>query len=159
MVAAALREVGAQKGEPIVLVGHSHGGITASNFANDPRLRAEFDVPLVIAAGSPVDLHDIRPDTHVVSFEHTEDVITGVDGVQRQLKPGMTRVERTLADSSDPEIAGGAGIFHSHDYPNYIDTARLADEHPGLEHTRRRLAAIIPDGQVETYRFRAEITR
>ncbi len=159
MVAAALREVGAQKGEPIVLAGHSHGGITASNFANNPRLRAEFDAPLVVTAGSPVDLHDIRPDTHVVSFEHTEDVIPGADGIQRRAKPGMTRVERTLADSQDPEIAAGSGVHHSHDYPNYVDTARLADAHPGLEHTRSQLAAIIPDGRVETYRFRAEITR
>src|SRR5699024_2277526 len=30
MVAQALREVGATKGQPIVMVGHSHGGVTGS---------------------------------------------------------------------------------------------------------------------------------
>lgn len=159
MVAAALREVGARKGEPIVITGHSHGGITGSMFANDPRMRAEFDVPLVITAGSPVDRHEIRPDTHVVSIEHTEDFVPGLDGVERTAKPGMTRVERTLSESGDPAIAGGAGVFHTHDYPNYVDTARLADAHPDLEHVRAHFAAVIPEGRVETYRFRAEITR
>lgn len=157
MVADALRTVGARKGEPIIMTGHSHGGITASAFANDPRMRAEFDVPLVITAGSPVDRHEIRPDTHVVSLEHTEDVIPGLDGVAREAKPGMTRVERTLADSADPDIADGSGIYHAHDYPNYVDTARLVDEHPDMAHVRGQIEAIIPDGQVETYRFRADI--
>lgn len=159
MVVSVLRTVGAQKGEPIVMVGHSHGGITASMLANDPRVRAEFDVPLVITAGSPVDRHDIRPDTHVVTLEHTEDFVTGLDGVSWQAKPGMTRVDRTLGESSDPGAAGGVGPIHSHDYPTYIDTARLADAHPELEHTRSHLKALIPEGQVETFRFRADITR
>lgn len=158
MVTAALRDVGVKKGEPIVMVGHSHGGITASMLANDPRVRAEFDIPLVITAGSPVDRHDIRPDTHVVSFEHTEDFVTGLDGVDWQAKPGMTRVERTLAESQDSEIADGVGVHHSHDYPNYIDTAELADQHEDLEYARSRLAAIIPEGEVDTFRYRAEIT-
>ena len=159
MVAAALRRVGARKGEPIMMVGHSHGGITASMFANNPRLRAEFDVPLVVAAGSPVDRHEIRPDTHVVSIEHTEDFVPGLDGVARQHKPGMTRVERSLADSGDPVIAAGRGVRHHHDYPTYADTAALIDEHPDLAHLRGYAAALIPEGRVETYRFRGEITR
>lgn len=158
MVVSALREVGVKKGEPVVMVGHSHGGITGSMLANNPRVRAEFDIPLVITAGSPVDRHDIRPDTHVVSFEHTEDFVTGLDGVEWQAKPGMTRVDRTLGDSHDPQTAGGVGPVHSHDYPNYIETAALADKHPELAHTRGRLAATIPDGEVETFRFRADIT-
>lgn len=159
MVVAALREVGVKKGEPVVMVGHSHGGITGSMLANDPRVRAEFDIPLVITAGSPIDRHDIRPDTHVVSFEHTEDFVTGLDGVEWQAKPGMTRVDRTLGESSDPETAAGVGPVHSHDFPNYIETAELADNHPDLAHTRSWLEAVIPEGEVETFRFRAEITR
>lgn len=157
MVAAALRDAGAVKGEPIVMIGHSHGGITGSLFASDPRLRAEFDVPLVVAAGSPVDRHEIRADTHVLSIEHTEDVITGADGVGHQTKPGLTRVERTLADSSDPATAAGSGIHHAHDYPNYVRTAELVDTHPRLQHLGDYYSAIIPEGQVETFVYRAEI--
>lgn len=157
MVAQALREVGAVKGEPIVITGHSHGGITGSLIANDSRLRAEFDVPLVIAAGSPIDRHEIRPDTHIISFEHIEDPIPGADGITRQLKPGLTRVERTLAESADPRLRNGQGIFHSHDYPNYVNTAQIADAHPELAHMQGLLEGIIPDGEVQTYRFRAEI--
>lgn len=159
MALAALREVGVKKGEPIVMVGHSHGGITATVLANNPRVRAEFDIPLVITAGSPTDRIDIRPDTHVIALEHTEDFVTGLEGVEWQAKPGMTRVERTLAESFDPEISAGVGVYHSHDYPNYIDTARLADEHPDLSHQRGMLEALIPEGEVETFRFRADITR
>lgn len=155
MVAEALREVGAQKGEPIVMVGHSHGGITASAFASDPELSTEFDVPLVIAAGSPVDEHEIRAGTQVISFEHTEDVITGVDGVVREHKPGLIRIERTLANSPNSNIAEGKGIYHAHDYPNYVDTARLADLHPELDDVRAQLQGWIQPGEVETYRFRA----
>lgn len=159
MVASALREVGAVKGEPIVITGHSHGGITGSMFANNPRMRAEFDVALVITAGSPIDRHTIRADTHVLAFEHTEDPIPGADGVNRLSKPGLTRVERTLADSADPLISGGQGIHHIHDYPNYVDSARIADGHPDLAHVRGILEGVIPEGEVETFRFRAEITR
>lgn len=157
MVAAALRDAGAVKGEPIVMVGHSHGGITGSLFASDPRLRAEFDVPLVVAAGSPIDEHEIRSDTHVLAIEHTEDVIPGTEGVEHQIKPGLTRVERTLADSHDPQTAAGSGIHHAHDYPNYVRTAELVDAHPDLQHMRDYYAAIIPEGQVETFVYRAEI--
>src|SRR5699024_2905020 len=114
MVTAAMRDAGVKKGERVVMVGHSHGGITARMLANYSRVRAEFDVELVITAGSPVDRHDIRPDTHVVSLEHTEDFVTGLDGVEWKSKPGMTRIERTLAESRDPEIAAGVGVHHSH---------------------------------------------
>lgn len=159
MILTALREVGAKKGEPIVMVGHSHGGITASALANNARVRAEFDIPMVLTAGSPLDRHELRPDTEIVALEHVEDFVPGLDGVELQARGGITTVSRALAASPNPEIAAGTGPAHGHDYPNYIDTAALADSHPQLAGARQRLESLIPDGRVETFRFRAEITR
>lgn len=158
MVTNAMQQAGVKKGEKVVMVGHSHGGITASKVANDPVVRSQFDIPLVVTAGSPVDRHNIRPDTQVVSIEHTEDFVPGLDGVAEGEKPGLTRVERTLADSNDAAIASGSGVHHTHDYPNYVATAELADEHPAIDQAGTRVDRFIPEGQVDTFYYRGEIT-
>ncbi|HLS02450.1 MAG TPA: hypothetical protein VK054_10810, partial [Beutenbergiaceae bacterium] len=153
MVTNVMQQAGVKKGENVVMVGHSHGGITASKVANDPVVRSQFDIPLVVTAGSPVDRHNIRPDTQVVSIEHTEDFVPGLDGVDEGETPGLTRVERTLADSHDAQTASGSGVHHTHDYPNYVATAELADEHPLMNQAGTRVDRFIPEGQVDTFYY------
>lgn len=157
MVTAAMKQAGVKKGENVVMVGHSHGGITASKLANDSQVRQHFDIPLVVAAGSPIDQHKIRSDTHVISLEHTEDFVPGLDGVAQGHKPGLTRVERTLTDSHDPKIAQGKGIHHTHDYPNYVDTAARADDSVEVARHSPTIEEIIPDGHVERFYYRGRI--
>src|SRR5699024_2338514 len=57
------------------------------------------------------------------------------------------------------ETAAGVGPVNSPDFPNYIETAEPADNHPDLAHTRSWLEAVIPEGGVAAFRLRAEVSR
>ena len=77
---AALRQAGVSPDEPIVLAGHSQGGILAAEFSADPAMRAKYDVAQVVTFGSPTAAAMIPGDVETVHFESDDDWVTGLDG-------------------------------------------------------------------------------
>jgi pimeloyl-ACP methyl ester carboxylesterase len=51
-VQQAMQEHGIAAEDPVMLMGHSQGGYTAANLANDPSFRSLFNVEAVVAVGS-----------------------------------------------------------------------------------------------------------
>lgn len=64
---------------PILLAGHSLGGITAGDLASDPDFLADHNVTDVITAGSPIDNNRIAEEIHVLEIAHQGDVVPGLD--------------------------------------------------------------------------------
>lgn len=124
-VVQAMRMAGIQPGQPVMLAGHSQGGMVAVNAAN--AVAEEYEVSGVVTVGAPVGLLDAPNGTEVLSLEHVEDPTPGLDNAANPVGENWTTVERTLTTSIDSDVSGVTHPGGSHDTPTYADTAELVD--------------------------------
>ncbi|HMM95531.1 hypothetical protein [Phycicoccus sp.] len=66
-------------GEPVLLVGHSQGGIHAAALAADPGFTARHRVTHVLTTGAPVGLVPVPTAVRVLSVEHADDPVPALD--------------------------------------------------------------------------------
>ncbi|WP_432522012.1 hypothetical protein [Kineococcus sp. SYSU DK006] len=151
-VVAAMRQAGVAAGEPVLLAGHSQGGLTVAALAADPAVTAEFTVTHVVTAGAPVDGIAVGEGVRVLSLEHTGDVVPALDGRQAQGSASRTLVLRDAGgDPGDP--------LADHGWSAYLRTAQLADaaDDPALVAFRDSGRAFFdaPGAVVEAFDYRA----
>lgn len=78
----AVRESGAGGAEadaPVLLVGHSQGGIHAAALAADPAFAARYRVTHVVTTGSPVGVFAVPDRVRMLSVEHADDPVPTLD--------------------------------------------------------------------------------
>jgi hypothetical protein len=99
----ALRRAGAQGTDvPVMLVGHSQGGIVAAQATTDLKANG-YNVTHVVTAGSPVGRIDIPGDVQVLSMENRNDIVPHLDATDNPGSPNHTTV--TFDDkSTDPSV-------------------------------------------------------
>jgi hypothetical protein len=104
-------------GDPVIVVGHSAGGMVAANLAADP----DLEVVAAVNLGGPA-AQVSTGDTPVLSVAHSEDLVpaTGGSGVPAG---GRIEVERSLGARGPQD----GGSFPAHALAEYQDTARLID--------------------------------
>jgi len=119
-VVQAMRTIGVRKGEPVLLVGHSQGGLIAAALAADPKVRREFTVSHVLTSGAPVASIPVPAEVQVLSIEHSDDMVPRLDGSANHDRPnwitvtapaptaGLPAVERT-----EPLLAHRAQLYQS----------------------------------------------
>ena len=123
-VSEALRRAGVTAGEPILLAGHSLGGIAAGALAADPAFLAQFTVTAVVTVGAPVARFAIADEISVLSIEHAEDLVPMLDGERNPATDHWVTVRRELdASTGDP----GADFAAAHGTSGYVQTAALVD--------------------------------
>lgn len=117
-VLEALRRAGVRPDEPVLLVGHSLGGMAAAALTSRGR---GFDFRGAVTAGSPTaQVPGYPAGTHVLSLEQRGDVVPELDGA-----PNRDSVEQTtVAFDADPD----PGVLEHHGYPAYEHGAALVDE-------------------------------
>jgi hypothetical protein len=116
----ALRQAGIGPHEPVLLVGHSLGGMEAVALASRD---TGFAITDVVTAGSPTAQVDGFPEgVHVLSLEHRGDVVPLLDGADNP----DTREQTTVAfdDGGRPEVEA------KHGYGHYIAGAAAVDASP-----------------------------
>ena len=116
VVARGLRSCGARPGEPVLLSGHSLGGIAAAELAADQVLRREFTITHVVSAGSPTALSDVPDDVSVLSLEHDQDPVPWLDGEPSPDRANWVTVRRPVD-----------GALHAHDTQEYARTGAMVD--------------------------------
>ena len=79
-VRQAMAAAGVDPSDPVMLVGHSQGGMQAAALSGDPDFG--YNVTHVVTAGSPVATSGIPDDVSVLSLENTGDVVPLLDGEQ-----------------------------------------------------------------------------
>lgn len=110
MVVEAMKRSGIQSKDPVVLVGHSQGGIVAASIASD--YCKKYNIEHIVTAGSPIANHPIPKRTWVTSIEMDDELVPSLDGkenprrnnwvtirgkalhvteAQKPLPPGVTR--------------------------------------------------------------------
>lgn len=123
-VVAAMRRAGVRPGQPVLLVGHSQGGLTAVGVASQRPWREEFAVTHVVTAGAPVAGGVPLPGVQVLSIEHTDDLVPVLDGAVNPDTGSWTTV-RTAAPT------GGAwddDAVPAHSSAAYAVTAADVDD-------------------------------
>jgi hypothetical protein len=131
-VSAALTHAGAKPHEPVVLVGHSLGGIAATAIASTPQFTDRFTVGGVVTAGAPVATLATKPGIPVVHVEHTQDLVTMADGKPAHGNPrtdDRVTISRSLASSDNPrDQADASKIDREHMMPGYLRTVAEAKQ-------------------------------
>ena len=127
-VAGAMDAAGVRSGEPVLLVGHSQGGLVVAALAADPGFRQRFSVTHVVTAGAPVAGLGGPDGVRMLSIEHTDDVVPRLEGDRNPDRPSW--VTATRPSTADPAIA--ARILHepglAHSLPAYVATASALDD-------------------------------
>lgn len=125
-VADAMAKAGIRPGDPVMLTGHSQGGITAAAMASDPDLRDRYNITSVVTGGSPIGRFDVPDDVSVLSLEHDQDVVPMLDGTDNPDRPNWVTVDRELSDAEGTRN-GRRGVGNAHAVPNYTRTGVEVD--------------------------------
>jgi len=117
-ILAAMARAGIGPHEPVLLVGHSLGGMEAARILSHG---SGFDITDVVTAGSPTAQVDGFPaGSHVLSLEHRGDVVPLLDGAPNPDSVQQTTVTFTAGD-------GSGGVVAQHDYAAYVEGAAAVD--------------------------------
>ncbi len=109
--------------DPVMLVGHSLGGIAAASLACSAEFTTAHRVTHVVTAGSPIARFPVPPDVSVLSLEHRQDAVPHLEGARNPDRRTWTTVVRDLA--ADPEVRGS--LVGAHEVGEYAETARQVD--------------------------------
>jgi len=113
-VMTAMERAGIPADEPVVLAGHSLGGMVATSVAWAAAGR--FQVAGLITAGSPTIPRGFPPGVPAIRFEHDEDAVPHADDVPTGAGGDVSVVRRSLGD-----------IWPAHDVAEYRSTAAQTD--------------------------------
>jgi hypothetical protein len=112
----AMAESGIGPHDPVLLVGHSLGGMEAASLLAHG---SGYDVTHVVTAGSPIaGVHGFPPGTHVLSLENRGDLVPLLDG---QDNPGGAH--QVTVQFDDP----GTSVLDAHGLRHYVHGAAAAD--------------------------------
>ncbi|WP_299168334.1 hypothetical protein [uncultured Arthrobacter sp.] len=73
-VALAMERAGIEPGAPVMLSGHSQGGMTAAALTTDSAFTEQYNVTNVMTFGSPIDATALPTEIGVIAFQHQDDV-------------------------------------------------------------------------------------
>ncbi len=120
----AMHQAGVKPGtEPVMLVGHSQGGIIATRMTQNTEFRKEFNVQEVVTVASPVTRMKIPDGVHATEIEHTGDIVPGLDADH------TPQQANTVQFSCDPPTVTGDPLAQHH----ASVYARTAHEHLGRD--------------------------
>ena len=143
-VMKAMESAGIGANEPVVLAGHSQGGLVATQLA----ATGGYAVAAVLTAGSPTASHATPAVASTLGLENTTDPVVAADGKPPRDEPLRT----TVRDRPDGDARRWPSAAHATDA--YERLAAEVDEsgHPSVMHWREQLAEVLGDGEVATTR-------
>lgn len=131
-IVEAMRQAGVRAGEPVLLVGHSQGGMAAVALL---ARGTPYAVTHVVTVGSPTaQVGELPAGTHVLSLETDEDVVPLTDGADNP--DSLEQVTVRFHGS-------GAGVAGRHDITQYVAgaAATQASRDPSVQEAVRSLDA------------------
>jgi PGAP1-like protein len=159
-VAVALRDSGVRRDEPVLLVGHSQGGLIAAALAADPSVRSRFRISHVLTSGAPVASVPVPDDVQVLSIEHTDDLVPRLDASANHDRPNWITVTAAAADGELPP-AERAQPLAAHRLELYRHTAERIDRSadPSLVAWRDGLAPFLAGAGRSGVGWNVEVSR
>ena len=117
-----MRLSGIEPDEPVLLAGHSLGGMVAVSVA--AAAGSAYNVRAVVTAGSPDIPKTVPAGVEVRHYRHTEDAVPQLDGTPDQTSADVTVVTRDLSSSGGP---ANPTVDQAHAVHRYVETAAEAD--------------------------------
>jgi hypothetical protein len=144
-VVQALRLAGVTPGEPIMLVGHSQGGMIAARLSGQLQ-SAGFTVTHLVTAGAPVGLAAVPRSVSVLSLQNQGDVVPELDGADNPRRANWITARTDHGEDS---------VLARHSVRSYLAGALDVDAsaHPALVHWRRTAAGFLSADRVSTQVF------
>jgi len=136
--------------DPVMLVGHSQGGIVAARAANDFVSSGQYNVTHVVTAGSPIGRIAVPDNVQVLSLENRNDIVPHLDASDN---PDTANRTTATFDHQTGTIAGNHQIAG-----NYSNVAKQLDSshNPSVETFKKSMGNFTGGSQVETYRYKVE---
>ncbi|NHC16400.1 hypothetical protein G9H71_21675 [Motilibacter sp. E257] len=91
-VVAALEAAGVPADAPVLLVGHSQGGLVAATIAADEAVRRRFRIAAVVTAGAPLGRLPAPRGVPVLALESRADLVPALDGRHNSAGRDLTTV-------------------------------------------------------------------
>lgn len=76
---AAMEEAGIEPGDPVMLQGHSQGGMVTAELTRDEEFMDRYTVTHMITEGAPNDSRSISPGVQTLAIEHSNDPVPELD--------------------------------------------------------------------------------
>jgi len=158
----ALVNSGVGPDEPVVLVGHSLGGIAAATLLARPGFTERYRVGGVVTAGAPTGLVATPPGVPVLHLETPEEVVSQTDGRSAAENPrtrDRVTVVRTLQDSiSAIDRATAGDVVAAHALTTHVRTLDLAlgSGDARVTEVTERIGARLAGATASTTYYRAE---
>jgi hypothetical protein len=153
-VAGALGRAGARPGEPVLLAGHSQGGMVAAALAADEGFRSRFTVTHVVTAGSPIAHVPVPAGVSVLALEHNGDVVPHLDGAANPDRPSWVTARGPVRGAA-PAAGAAGGVAFAHALQPYAGTAAVVDAsaHESLRGWRSGIAPFMdrPGARAEAF--------
>lgn len=129
VVLQAMEQAGIPPSDPVLLVGHSQGGLIAASLGGSAKVAEQFNVTGVVTAGAPVGAMKLDREVPQLHFEHDTDAILFLDGSENPALEDRVTVHRELGDSALEVDAS------PHSIPAYQVTAEAftSSGHPEAE--------------------------
>ncbi|MFV0633056.1 hypothetical protein [Demequina sp.] len=105
MVLLAMEQAGIAAHEPVMLVGHSQGGIVAGTIAVASKATARFNVTTVVTAGTPLAAMDRNPKVQYAEFRNGPDPTWAAGGFDEPPRANETVIAADTRISSDAALA------------------------------------------------------
>lgn len=120
-VRLAMEDAGIPAGAPVLMVGHSQGGMITGHLAADPAFRERFNVTNMVTYGAPIDHLEVRG-VNVLQMGHSYDVVprTDLGGMRPGGLPSIGQQVELPSPGGLTDVAGN----HSHEA--YIRTVHDA---------------------------------
>lgn len=124
LVSRALAQAGVRPQEPVLLAGHSQGGMVAMALAGSAAFTARYTVAAVLTAGSPVGAQAVPVSTPVLHLENRQDLVPALDGLPSPAVLNRTTAVRDLRASSDAaDRIAARDPMAAHHVDTYVRTA------------------------------------
>jgi len=142
-ILSAMAQAGVRPGQPVLLVGHSQGGMQAVALASHG---TPYDVTDVVTLGSPTaQIRHYPAGVRVLSLEHVGDAVPELDGAPAADDPAQVTVR--FDD-------GVEGLVANHSYAHYLAGSQAVDasSDPTIRATLGGLGGFLAPGQQTTSR-------
>ena len=107
--------------EPVLICGHSQGGIVAAALASVPPDEAGVNVVGFLSTGGPNRRIRVRPDVVTIAVNHDQDVMPSLDGSPDRAPDRRVTVGRSLVRPRTRPL------YYAHSSSTYTETVRLLE--------------------------------
>ncbi len=136
-VSKAMGLAGVGRGDNVIFVGHSQGGLVAANLASVKK--PAYRVAGLVTLGAPIAHLAGRLEVPTLAIEHTNDLVPKLSLKANPLTENWVTVSRET--QTDP-ANNLSDLVEAHDLEAYRETAKQADESPenGITEFRKKLS-------------------